>query len=75
MGDFGDPGLLSEGGICNSGQLKFQQDGVGGYAVLQDDKHVGSCERDNMTVSRNCNEWVGMLYFASSYKCTSSICD
>ncbi|KAF2163717.1 hypothetical protein M409DRAFT_25903 [Zasmidium cellare ATCC 36951] len=72
-GPFGSDHLIVNGGLCDSGKLKFVKDGEAYIVNDEDDKTVGNCVWDNST-TRSCNMWVGMLFFQSLYKCTSSVC-
>lgn len=73
-GPFGSDHMVVNGGICDSGKLKFLKDGESYIVNDANDQHVGDCKWDNGT-SASCNMWVGMLYFQSMYRCTSSVCD
>ncbi|GIZ41957.1 hypothetical protein CKM354_000524000 [Cercospora kikuchii] len=76
----GDLFVSSAAGICGSGQLDFVKVGNdGGYTVNdKDGAHVGDCVPEkNITKPEwevRCNQWVGMLFFATAFKCTSSVC-
>ncbi|EME46874.1 hypothetical protein DOTSEDRAFT_33406 [Dothistroma septosporum NZE10] len=79
-GPYGDERIFSDGGICDSGKLYFEKTYTGqmaderGYSVKNEQgETVADCQWDNST-SRQCNHWVGMLYFATMYRCTGSIC-
>lgn len=77
-GPFGSDNLISDGGICDSGKLFFEKTGAGnesGYSVKdQEGKPVAECEWDYSGAQKQCNQWVGMLYFASMYRCKGNIC-
>ncbi|KAM3424820.1 hypothetical protein BST61_g6801 [Cercospora zeina] len=76
----GSEAVSSVGGICGSGQLDFVKGGPdGGYTVNdKDGKKVGDCapEKDikKPEMEEACDQWVGTLFFASAFKCTSSVC-
>ncbi|KAF2216742.1 hypothetical protein CERZMDRAFT_92814 [Cercospora zeae-maydis SCOH1-5] len=76
----GGEAVISDGGVCGSGQLNFVKGGKdGGYTVNdKDGKNVGDCvpEKDDKKpeLQEACDQWVGTLFFASAFKCTSSIC-
>ncbi|KAK4627357.1 hypothetical protein CLAFUW4_04165 [Fulvia fulva] len=78
-GPFGGEKLVSDGGVCDSGKLFFEKTHTGrsnesGYSVKDaEGKPVAECEWDN-GATKHCNQWVGMLYFASMYRCKGSIC-
>lgn len=72
-GPWGDGRVSSEGGICDSGRLDFVKDGEGYMVNNPAGEVVGNCVWDNSTV-QHCNQWVGMLFFQSMYRCQSQIC-
>ena len=82
--------VSSANGVCGSGQLNFEKDWHGidgviggpGHAYIvtdKDGKHVGDCvpEMNATAPARHtqCNQWVGVLYFATAFRCNSTICD
>ncbi|USW48967.1 hypothetical protein Slin15195_G022860 [Septoria linicola] len=78
----GDDFVSSASGICGSGQLDFIKDPAsreGAYIVNdKEGKHVGDCVPEKNAsapaIQQRCNQWIGMLFFASAFKCTSSVC-
>lgn len=76
----GDPYPSSVGGVCGSGQLNFVRDWESGEYVVNDVQGnvVGNCVAEkNVTdpeMHVRCSQWVGMLYFATAFKCKSWIC-
>lgn len=76
----GDPYPSSVGGVCGSGQLNFVRDWESGEYVVNDlqGNVVGNCVAEkNVTdpeMHVRCSQWVGMLYFATAFKCKSWIC-
>jgi hypothetical protein len=73
MAPQGSPNVRSDEGLCGSGPLDFVKDGEGYIVNDQDGNHVGDCKTDD-GMKQECDQWVGMLFFQSIFRCTSSVC-